>query len=141
MARFIQQIGKIAKDLSEAARLVRKREEFSGTLVTMMDGGKGRRYAGKWRVVYDNESNDPTAIKAKTYTVYSYGDHWPMYVWDDMAQQWYGNATKCWSRTTAKHTNQFNPGGVNCYLDMQDLEQIISHGTAGWVRDKLGSAP
>jgi len=42
------------------------------------------------------------------YTVYSYGDHFPMYIWDDEVQRWFGNEDK-YSVTTSKHQNQCLP--------------------------------
>ena len=139
MARFIEKKGKIVKSVSEAASYARKREEFSGTLVQMMDGGRGRRYAGRWNVKYEDGlvGPDGPVPAVKTYTVYSYGDHWPMYTWDDSAQCWYGNGTKCWSRTTSKHTNQLRPGKVQQYVPLETLQQIAERGAAGWVTDKL----
>ncbi len=76
-----------------------------------------------------------------TYTVYSYGNHYPMYVWDDLAQQWYGNRDK-FSRTTTKHM------GIMCpcprsqivYFGTDTLKDIARRGVAGWVKDKMGNS-
>lgn len=139
--RFIEKKGKIAKNIDEAYTYVRRREEFSGTLVQMMDGGKGRRYAGRWNVKYDPDRLRPEPhVVVKTYTVYSYGDHFPMYVWDELAGAWYGNAEK-YSRTTSKHMSKLYPGNVNCYLDTDELREISLVGVAGWVKAKMESAP
>ena len=37
-----------------------------------------------------------------TYVVYSYGEHFPMYVYDDEVEMWFGNEDK-YSPTTSKH--------------------------------------
>lgn len=42
----------------------------------------------------------------RCYVVYSYGFHFPMYVW--MEGQWYGNESS-YSRTTSKHQSQCRP--------------------------------
>jgi hypothetical protein len=42
------------------------------------------------------------------YVVYSYGKHWPLFVWDDESQCWYGNSDKN-SVTTTKHRTYANP--------------------------------
>lgn len=45
------------------------------------------------------------------YVVYSYGTHWPLFVWDDASQRWYGNADKH-GPTTTKHRTFAHP---ECY--------------------------
>lgn len=42
------------------------------------------------------------------YVVYSYGAHWPLYVWDDETQRWYGNSDKN-SVTTSRHRTAAHP--------------------------------
>lgn len=42
------------------------------------------------------------------YAVYSYGEHWPLWYYDDATAQWFGNEDKC-SRTTTKHMSQTYP--------------------------------
>jgi len=42
------------------------------------------------------------------YVVYSYGKHWPLFVWDDETQRWYGNSDKH-SVTTSKHRTYAHP--------------------------------
>lgn len=45
---------------------------------------------------------------AMRYVVYSYGDHWPLFVWDDASQRWYGNSDRH-SVTTSKHRTYAHP--------------------------------
>jgi hypothetical protein len=40
------------------------------------------------------------------YVVYSYGEHWPLFVWDGF--DWYENEDK-YSATTSKHRSQTHP--------------------------------
>ena len=42
------------------------------------------------------------------YAVFSYGDHFPMFVYDNIASQWFGNHDK-YSRTTARHQQLARP--------------------------------
>lgn len=42
------------------------------------------------------------------YVVYSYGKHWPLFIWDDETRCWYGNSAKH-SMTTTKHRTYANP--------------------------------
>lgn len=48
---------------------------------------------------------------AMRYVVYSYGTHWPLFVWDDASQRWYGNADRH-RVTTTKHRTYAHP---ECY--------------------------
>ena len=45
------------------------------------------------------------------YVVFSYGLHWPLFIYDYKQGQWYGNIDK-YSATTSKHYNKLNPGNV-----------------------------
>ena len=64
----------------------------------------------------------------RAYVVYSYGFHWPMYVFED--GRWYANTDKR-SVTTSKHTNQTRPRGVGIIeFDHAMIESIISDGIA-----------
>ena len=42
------------------------------------------------------------------YAVYSWGDHFPMYVYDNLSRQWFGNFDK-FSRSTTKHQSVSRP--------------------------------
>ena len=42
------------------------------------------------------------------YVIFSYGEHYPMYVWDQNARQWYANCEKS-SRTTQRHKTSCQP--------------------------------
>ena len=45
------------------------------------------------------------------YVVFSYGLHWPLFIYDYAKKQWYGNSDKC-SATTSRHYSKLNPGNV-----------------------------
>lgn len=71
------------------------------------------------------------------YVVYSYGEHWPLYVYDDQAGRWYGNETKN-SQSTGRHRSQAHPrwSGSFSYrndvhwVDVERMVDIAREGTA-----------
>jgi hypothetical protein len=71
----------------------------------------------------------------KTYTVYSYGTHYPMYVYDKTVDRWYGNSDK-YSRTTSKHMTKLCPDdGVHQYVDTYRLKSIAYHTIANRMEE------
>lgn len=50
------------------------------------------------------------ACGPKGYAVFSYGEHWPLHVWD--GEQWFHNPEPC-SVTTSKHYSQSHPWDTN----------------------------
>lgn len=61
------------------------------------------------------------------YIVFSYGEHFPMYVFDFNTRSWYGNGDK-YSPTTSRHQSQANPGVVSDWLDTDTLKRLINLG-------------
>jgi len=65
------------------------------------------------------------------YIVYSYGKHFPMYIWTD--GKWYGNSDK-YSRSTSKHQSQAHPHAQDIeWRDSTAMRTIANRGVAGWV--------
>ena len=91
---------------SDTRRLVNGRVPFVA--------GKETVY-GRWEYGYDYTTPSPTlpripsAAKRVRYVVYSYGTHFPMYIWDEVTQRWYGNRDK-YSITTTRHQRYACPG-------------------------------
>jgi len=84
----------------------------------------GSNMFAEWR---DNDSR---------YVVYSYGKHFPMYIWTE--GHWYGNADK-YSRTTSKHQSQCRPlteGGVK-FLSNNLMYTLAVEGFTGLVKYRL----
>jgi hypothetical protein len=50
------------------------------------------------------------------YVVYSYGKHFPMYVYDAISHAWFGNYDK-YSQTTSKHMSQCRPSDHWAYKE------------------------
>lgn len=70
------------------------------------------------------------------YAVFSYGHHFPMYVWDSETQQWYGNEDK-YSVTTSKHQNQCRPSSNIVLVDTLMLKTIFRQGYRQTMADRV----
>jgi hypothetical protein len=70
-------------------------------------GWKARPYV-QARLPFRNHNNQLFARweTPLLYVVYSYGDHWPLFIWDGF--DWYENEDKV-SPTTTKHRSQTHP--------------------------------
>jgi hypothetical protein len=77
------------------------------------------------------QNNNETAWgehKGDLYIVYSYGYHFPMYIYDYKTQEWYGNEDK-YSSTTSRHQSQARPRNVNItYFDTSMMKAIVNAG-------------
>jgi len=63
------------------------------------------------------------------YIVYSYGWHFPMYMYCRQADLWYGNSDK-YSRSTGKHQSQARPTrNVDQWLTTNEMKDMIRHGS------------
>lgn len=67
------------------------------------------------------------------YTVYSYGRHFPMYVYDYAISKWIGNKDK-YSVTTSKHQGKCHPHEVEFWLSTGELRDML--GMGGFVQYK-----
>ena len=61
------------------------------------------------------------------YVVYSYGKHFPMYVFDVVSNMWFGNYDK-YSMSTSKHQSQLRPSATVIYKNTHFLNNIIYDG-------------
>ena len=76
------------------------------------------------------------------YVVYSYGDHWPLWVYDPALCQWYGNRDKQ-SPATSRHQvltcPESDPEAI-IWMDSNTLLQLIkTDGYAGQAKLLLGN--
>ena len=62
------------------------------------------------------------------YVVYSYGSHYPMYVYDNIARQWFGNETRS-TPTTERHKTQARPDGDIRWVSTDYLRAMILAGS------------
>ena len=101
----------------KVASAIARREIFQTRERPLMDGGYGRHLF--------------SAQYHGTYAVYSFGTHYPLFVFDETTGEWYRNKDK-YSKTTTRHAWRFSPGCIAREMDTDTLKQIIHHG--GWVK-------
>lgn len=74
------------------------------------------------------------------YIVYSYGHHFPLYVWDDQVGKWFGNESKI-SVSTSRHRSQAMPRNAPIeWKDQETLLELAALGVVGLVRSKISQA-
>ena len=96
--------------------------------VNSLDEFQGSNTKGIW------QSWDEGA--KKLYIVYSYGHHFPMYVYDDQENKWIGNKDK-YSKSTTRHQSQLRPSEVDMWLDTDEIKEvIINRGMVGYLINK-----
>jgi hypothetical protein len=87
---------------------------------------------GEWRESHGNH----------LYIVYSYGRHFPLYIYDEQAEQWCGNSDY-YSRTTSRHKTLAKPQTANEFprYGLMMLHTIINQGgIAGAVARRIEDA-
>lgn len=94
------------------------------TKIAKVAGWKARPYV-KAREAFRNHNNQlfgrwETPL---LYVVYSYGEHWPLFVWDGF--DWYENEDK-YSPTTTKHRSQTHPLMGTIKLSRNALKALIA---------------
>ena len=107
----------------DASQYVNKCEEFKGS-----------------NTFAEMNINEYYKEKANLYVVYSYGYHFPMYVFDYTTREWYANSDK-YSPTTSKHQSQCRPRfEIAREFNTEDLIDLIETGSlAEWVKWKAVS--
>jgi hypothetical protein len=58
------------------------------------------------------------------YVVYSYGEHWPLFMWAGRTDTWYQNADK-FSPTTSRHSSYAHPHEETELVGCYRMKQII----------------
>jgi hypothetical protein len=71
------------------------------------------------------------------YVVYSYGRHFPIYVWDEELGLWFGNQDK-YSRSTSRHQSQLRPRTDRIeYLEKDNIKNLVTCGSVKeWTIEK-----
>jgi hypothetical protein len=119
---------------SQIGAHVMRREEFNNSTHT---GRDGRNYPdgtvfARWRNVVEVE---------RQYMVWSFGEHWPLYVYSELTNTWFGNATKYCSPTTNRHSSLAHPSGVEIkWVPVDELKVIATKGVIGAIQQKLQEA-
>lgn len=82
----------------------------------------------EWIVRGEYVSGDATVEGVKElYVVYSYGYHFPMWVWDDSIKEWIGNKDK-YSRSTTRQQSQTRPNNIKTWLDTDEIKEVVRQG-------------
>jgi len=71
------------------------------------------------------------------YVVFSYGQHWPLFIYEQATDTWYANPEK-FSRSTSRHYSQANPSTYNpeikpTLLTVQDMKAVMYGGSVGLI--------
>jgi hypothetical protein len=77
---------------------------------------------------------DPDSLRR--FVVYSYRYTFPLYVYDELADQWYENNTQ-FSQTTSRHRTQARPNKETIKLSLQDMEIVARHGGVGLISKEV----
>lgn len=85
---------------------------------------------------YEHNHNNPDS---DLYVVYSYGKHFPMYIYDEDTQSWYGNEDKN-SVTTLRHQTLARPDSEHITaLPTHEMSRLISlGGYRNYCADRCG---
>lgn len=67
--------------------------------------------------------------KGKLFVVWSYGSHWPLFIYDPASEKWFENATSS-SRTTSRHRSQARPWRDANGQEIETLDRDIH-----WMRN------
>ena len=87
------------------------------------------------------EGDYEQGYKPHTYVVYSYGTHFPMYVYDYEAEKWFGNIDK-YSKSTTKHMGCAKPTEeIHEWYDTAMMKRIINNGYIQLLTQRLEGAP
>ena len=88
---------------------------------------KGNNLWGEW------EGSKPLYC----FVVYSYGKHFPLWVYDPLVDQWFGNADQ-YSRTTSKHRSQSQPSTDSSkWYDTETMVRLTYGGYKQLASDRV----
>lgn len=94
--------------------------------VDTLEDFTGSSMWGEWLQV-GHSSDDKTWVHYDLYCVFSYGSHFPMYVFDKAYGGWLGNEDK-YSRSTTRHQSQTRPDNIKTWLSTDDMKKVIRFG-------------
>ena len=109
----------------DGVRLARYRDEFEHSSVE-----------GKWKTIWKHTGVGDFEELCRVYVIYSYGSHFPMYVYDETSQEWLGNTDK-YSRTTSSHQSKYRPSEVAKWFDTATLRDIVGLGYVGYITNRM----
>ena len=68
------------------------------------------------------------------YVVCSYGEHWPLFVYDD--GRWFANSDR-WGTTTSKHRSQLHPLTDCTSMSLSEMCDLADYGFLGKLTRRL----
>lgn len=85
-------------------------------------------------------SNLFAEFRTDRYVVYSYGSHFPLFIYSHLTSRWYANSDR-YSQTTSKQRSQcfpFNTDKPLVYLDTDQMRLLASEGFLSLVYHRMG---
>jgi hypothetical protein len=90
--------------------------------------------AGREPFENNNRTLFGSPLRNDDYVVYSYGTHWPLYVW--LSGRWFENE-ESYSSTTSRHRIQARPTGDTKLVSRKVMLSLASIGYTETVQRKL----
>lgn len=85
--------------------------------------------------LYAEWVSDRNEESYERYVVYSYGDHWPLFIYDAQLHVWFENISK-YSLSTAKQKSQCNPhSSALTQLSAAKMLRVIRLGPVGLIEE------
>lgn len=95
--------------------------------VNNLEAFQGSNTFAEWRI-HGSGDDQGNHEQKKVYVVYSYGSHFPMYIYDDQENKWIGNKDK-YSQSTTRHQSLLRPSeGVEIWLNTDEMRSVVWYG-------------
>jgi len=108
-------------------------------MANYVPGTRARQYVQQ-KVNFTNSSGSFYATYSyslRQYAVYSYGPHWPLFIYSEQTKTWYENTDGKHSRTTSKHHSQAHPLTNTIGLCCDDMKLLDQHGPVALTKWRL----
>jgi len=107
-------------------------------MVNYVPGTRARQYVQQ-KVNFTNSRGSFYAIhsyRLRQYAVYSYGPHWPLFIYSNVTGRWYENTDR-YGTTTSKHHSQAHPHCDTIGLCCADMKLLDQHGPVALTKWRL----
>ena len=82
-----------------------------------------------WSTIYGDSNS-------MRYVVFSYGPHWPLFVYDYRTHTWFENKDK-YSVTTSRHRSVAHPNKKTKLLGIEDMQKLSEKGYKHLIKRRL----